>query len=400
MFRSFFLVWCCLGWLGLFTTTANSEPIENYRLEKIWSIEDDGKQHFLFGILEDVLIDDSGLVFILDSQTSNVKVFSPEGKYIASYGGQGEGPGEFRNPGSLVTMPDSSLGVVSKGLAKIIKLGTETGYSRGNVYAEGVEGGPALFGCVQSHPSFSNDGFVAVVREMTPVSWDKKRGIWWGRSYLASFENSTQEMHSYPLSIFAEVGEMAGTSEEEEEYFWLWRPWAIDSLGRIVMAPYWGKYQLQYYDFAGKLVQETSFPFEQRARTEIEKSRCLNLVWGGVDPEAMGVELHLSKSEAIVREIIPREDGVVWIRTNRSGIKNPAGVLLELDAVAPTGEQRKKIRIIGSGDAGLDRLFFGPNNRVIHIRNGEGFIRNARGRAQSDEVYDLEIIAYNLVKED
>lgn len=40
-------------------------------------------------------IDDSGRVFIADSRAKKIHIFDPDGKYITSMGGEGNGPGEF-----------------------------------------------------------------------------------------------------------------------------------------------------------------------------------------------------------------------------------------------------------------------------------------------------------------
>jgi hypothetical protein len=373
--------------------------VENYRLEEVWSVEDNGAEPFLFGIIEDVLIDESGTVFALDSQVKDVKVFSAEGDYLQTFGGEGEGPGEFRAPASLTIMPDGSLGIVSNVIARIVKLDRETGHPRNSVFGQGQDGGPTFFGKIKSHPSFSPDGFVAVVKEMKVSSWKGKPDFWNGRLYLASFAEMPLGEDTYPLTIFAEIGRMAGSIEEEEEYYWLWRPWTIDSLGRVVMAPSWGKYQLQYFDPKGKMVQNISFPFDHRSRMDQEEKRALNFLCGGIDPEIMGVNLILSDTEAVIREIIPRENGVVWVWTNQSGKNNPPGVLLELDAISSTGDLQGKVKILGKGDPDLDRLFFGPKDRVVQLRNGEGFILNARGRIPTDDVYDLVLVGYDLVKE-
>ncbi len=41
-------------------------------------------------------VDDQGRVYVVDTKPAVIKVFSPDGKFIRSIGGEGEGPGEFR----------------------------------------------------------------------------------------------------------------------------------------------------------------------------------------------------------------------------------------------------------------------------------------------------------------
>jgi sugar lactone lactonase YvrE len=50
----------------------------------------------------DVLaLDGLGYLYILDTTNQIVIKFGPEGQYLDKFGGQGEGPGQFRSPDSL-----------------------------------------------------------------------------------------------------------------------------------------------------------------------------------------------------------------------------------------------------------------------------------------------------------
>jgi DNA-binding beta-propeller fold protein YncE len=46
-------------------------------------------------------VDDTGSIYILDSGNQRVQKFSPEGKYVATFGRKGQGPGEFDSPRSF-----------------------------------------------------------------------------------------------------------------------------------------------------------------------------------------------------------------------------------------------------------------------------------------------------------
>jgi hypothetical protein len=376
-------------------------PPQTYRLQESWTIVDDGNQPFLFGILEDVLIDRTGRVFVLDSQLSEVKVFDADGRFIRNMGGRGEGPGEFTAAGHLATMPDGSVGVVSKMLAKVIMFDPDTGHPRAKALYRGPEDGPTMLGKVSDFSAGRENSFVAVTTEMLSGKgrWGGRRGqLYNGRVCLAAFDYRTQ-VSEYPVRVLAEVGRMTGSNVEEEAYYNLWKPWTVDSLGRLVLAPFWGEYRLQYFDADATLVQECRFPFTHRQRRDYEKDRCVNYLWGGVSPDQFGIPTHLADTEAVVRELIPRPEGDVWVRTNRSGIDTPEGVVFHFDAVDPSGQMKGAVQICGEGDGDLDRYYFGPNNKVIRVKNGEGFIRTARGKLKSDEVYDQVITCYELVRE-
>lgn len=55
------------------------------------------------GRLWDVAIDHSGRVYIADSQELNIKVFDSDGRFLATIGRRGQGPGEFQEISSIQT---------------------------------------------------------------------------------------------------------------------------------------------------------------------------------------------------------------------------------------------------------------------------------------------------------
>lgn len=55
----------------------------------------------IFFMPTDIAFDGQGNIYVLDSGNHRIQKFSPEGKYIATIGRQGQGPGEFQYPQSL-----------------------------------------------------------------------------------------------------------------------------------------------------------------------------------------------------------------------------------------------------------------------------------------------------------
>ena len=54
----------------------------------------------------DIVVDDSGNVFVLDSKAQHIKKFDATGKFLKSIGRAGQGPGEFSRPSGLVCSGD------------------------------------------------------------------------------------------------------------------------------------------------------------------------------------------------------------------------------------------------------------------------------------------------------
>lgn len=58
----------------------------------------EGEHHEMFGYIKDVVTDGLETLYILDSEYNEVRVLDFRGNFLDSFGGPGEGPGEFRIP--------------------------------------------------------------------------------------------------------------------------------------------------------------------------------------------------------------------------------------------------------------------------------------------------------------
>ena len=66
-------------------------------------------EHLAFNFPSDVTADKDGNIYILDSANARVQKFGPDGKYLATIGRKGQGPGEFIFPDALSLDKDGNL---------------------------------------------------------------------------------------------------------------------------------------------------------------------------------------------------------------------------------------------------------------------------------------------------
>ena len=59
---------------------------------RVGSLDDDCSA---FGDVNSLAVDDAGLIYAADAQTNEIRVFSPAGDCLRTFGGAGDGPGEF-----------------------------------------------------------------------------------------------------------------------------------------------------------------------------------------------------------------------------------------------------------------------------------------------------------------
>jgi hypothetical protein len=66
-------------------------------------------EHFAFNYPSDVAVDQDGNIYVLDSANTRVQKFGPDGKYLATIGRKGQGPGEFMMPDAIGCDKDGNL---------------------------------------------------------------------------------------------------------------------------------------------------------------------------------------------------------------------------------------------------------------------------------------------------
>jgi len=82
-------------------------------------------ENLAFNMPSDVVLDDAGNIYILDAGNYRIQKFDPEGKYLDSFGREGQGPGEFNSPSSLDIDSEGSLFIADPRARKIQIFSTE-----------------------------------------------------------------------------------------------------------------------------------------------------------------------------------------------------------------------------------------------------------------------------------
>ncbi len=67
-----------------------------------------GEEPYMLGIVWGVAADEER-IYVLDSQAPALRVYDSEGTYLTTFGGEGDGPGEYRRPDGLSLGPDGRV---------------------------------------------------------------------------------------------------------------------------------------------------------------------------------------------------------------------------------------------------------------------------------------------------
>jgi hypothetical protein len=121
-------------WQGTVTDSAGVEVVSStgtgiWGPDEGWTVEQDmvigtaeGDPDYQFGQIAGLDIGEDGRVYVTDQQAQQIRVFSPEGQFVATLGNPGSGPGElspaagqvFVLPGDTVLVPDMGLQRLSR----------------------------------------------------------------------------------------------------------------------------------------------------------------------------------------------------------------------------------------------------------------------------------------------
>jgi len=87
-------------------------------VRKIGDIDTDD-EHLAFNYPTDIAVDAQGNIYILDAGNARIQKFGPDGKYLATIGRKGQGPGEFVMPNSFGFDRDGNLVVADSTQSRI-----------------------------------------------------------------------------------------------------------------------------------------------------------------------------------------------------------------------------------------------------------------------------------------
>ncbi len=344
------------GVLHITNESSPSEGVETVNLEEVWRVGGEDGEDF-FGLITQVLVEDDGSIYLLDTRLSEVPVYSPEGERLTTLSREGEGPGETRMPTNLVKMPDGNLGLVQRFPGKITMIDWE-GNPQGQVEPKMESGGlMALYDCF---PHSSG--------QLTIIGNSFKQNGSSGRTdvnFVSNFSTEGAELVRF-TGIVNEMDFSNFHFKEDEQNEITFRKAAVGADGRVYLCKSRNLYQIHVYLPDGQLDRVIEREYEHRQRTDEEYQRVYNMAESQMS-RLPNAKFDISKIEPDVNSLRFAEDGNLWVTSSQSGYNQPEGILVTYDVFNPDGHFIKQVAASCEGDGKDDNLFWAPDGSAVLV---------------------------------
>ncbi len=92
----------------------------------------EGADEYMFGRVRSLAVASDGSIYVYDSHAKELRKYAPDGTYVATFGREGGGPGEYREPdGGLAVLPDGRVLLRDPGNARISVFSPDGEYIEG-----------------------------------------------------------------------------------------------------------------------------------------------------------------------------------------------------------------------------------------------------------------------------
>jgi len=355
-----------------------------------WRIGGADADHF-FGVIARAFTDNDGNVYLVDSQLSEMQVYSASGTYLRTLSREGDGPGEVRRPIDGCRLPDGTLGLVQPFPGSVVKL-----------YPDGTSAGSIVWGAGQG-------GFAALVRALGGGGSLALAGV------RMTFGQDGRGTETRFLSLCAADGterHVLARKEAAVDYGnyeldelaqdFVWSRCDLGSNGSVAVAPERNAYRVEVYNPDGERTRVITRQYQSLARTERLRQAARRMIeaYGRYIPNAKP-QIAIADTEPDITGLRAMDDGSLWVRTSRGDWEAPDGCLMLIDRFAPDGRFVEQLAVKCSGNLSEDEIFLLSPERLIRVVGGAEAALTQMGSPTPEESAagsesPLEVVCYAL----
>ena len=373
-----------------------AEGLMTVQLQELWRIGGEDDEENLLGVVNQVLSDDEGNVYLLDIQLVEVQVFDPEGNYVRSLGKRGDGPGEVRNAFGALFLPDGNLGLIQGFPGRIVKVDLQ-GLPAGEMRPGGDDPSAGGFFVLRSS---AVAGTQLVLGGMKITRGDNSRTA---NHFISA--HGPDGLESVRFLEKTTVRDFSRSEiSEKKEFFPVQGGWALGQDGRVYVGPARNEYAIDVYGPRGDHQKTITRKYESWKRTsaETERARELMMPFRRRNRNSINIVVEATERDILSMRVDP--EGRLWVLPSRGIQEQEEGIHSTWDVFDDSGTFVSQVAFACEGDSQKDTLFFPGGGLAVLVReHAEAMFaflgRGADNPADEDEDTEarpLEVICYKM----
>ncbi len=368
------------------TTVVNPEvPADgevSVELRELWRVGGDDDEDVLFGVISQFLHDEQSNIYLLDSQLSEVLVFSPDGELLNTLGREGEGPGEFTSGTDMFWAPGGDVGVVQVFPGKIVLL-TREGDPAGT-YAMTFRDGAGF----QVAAKAEGLGERIILAGSTSSMEDGKQ---MSIAYLKAYDIDGNELAHFHEE--AREQRYGGWEFREETFSDFQRRWASAPDGRVAAFLSFADYRIHVWNADGSLDRVIERPdYAPVERTGEEKKR-FQTFYDRITSWNPGSTFVTNDHHQTLTQMFFREGGTLWVRSGRDTWRAEAGTFTAFDVFDREGRYVKRVHLRADAHPIDDGLFLVGDRAYVVTDLFSAMMSSFGGSDEEDTGAEAEPVA-------
>lgn len=359
--------------------------VRDVELRELWRRGGD-EDDLIFGVIMQLVEDEAGQVYLLDTQLNTIHVLGPNGEFLRTVGREGEGPGEFRGSLDMRLGPRGLLGVVQVFPGKIVQLTREGDPAPNFVMPEANGTGFSLLYVARG----ASDRIVmagGVSGQGTTTNY--LRAVSATGELLATYHEESTPMR------------FGGMEFQEKTHRDFVRRWALAKDGRVAAALEFDAYKIQVWKPDGELERVIELPNYPLVKRSKEDRELIGSLYQGITSWNPNSTYKTAETHMTVTQMSFRDDRSLWVLPADGLWTRGEGVFSSYDVFDQAGEHRERVNLRGPGDPVRDALFF-SRDRVYVVTDLLGAAMGAMGQEDRSaaDAEPVQLIAYELVEKE
>lgn len=373
--------------------TAVLTPAERWRVGG-----ESESEHEFFGVVRQAAMDAAGNTYLLDQQLHEVRAFDADGRFVRSFGRQGEGPGELSMPQDLVVLPDGRVGILHGRPGRLTFFtsegseGTDVTLGDGEPFAFSLRAEVAgAWPVVQRSITTMGDGTLTSTQSLVALDPQTGEVV---HTYAHVVETTENRAPAGSVMIIARADAIAD--------------WACGPDGRVYVVRSIDRYEIEVHGPDGAHERTIRRAYERVPKpksvldAERESRRAMAERFGRSFDENE-IAIHYPDIDGL----FVRPNGELWVLPSAGRRDEDPQTLGVFDVFDTEGRFLRQVEVKVPFVRGRDEFSFEGADLVVFehsldaVRSGaagSGFVFNTIGDSErdDDEVEALEIVRYSI----